>query len=178
MSELGKTQTIIFSQHKKKRKKRTQSEIIARNEDRDNSLKLARTSLENIMKFYAEFTTGYQTNNLYQLFKTSEGFYNNTIQFITIAYHLNKHKLIKRKDADFDIIVENMNILLQMIEQLNKDKFKWLSESTILDEPEFFEAAKEGTRRMEILKEKIQNFLDNIPKKIEGENEKSRSNQM
>lgn len=174
MSEFENTPVVVFSQQPQRRKRRSPSQVLARKEDKNNSLDLARISLENIMTLYQEFANAYKHNNVYQLFRISEDFYNNTTKFISASHHLFKHKLIKTKDADCSIIFQNMNILIEMIDQLNAERDNWISQSSILDEPKFALAVKEGTNRIDLLKEKIQNFLKASPEPIEIENEKDK----
>lgn len=166
MSEFENTPVVIFSQKTTKRNHRSLSQKFAREQDREKSLNSARLCLENIMKFYQAFSEDYKNNNLYGLFNTSEGFYNNAIEFVSLSQHLYKHKLIKLKEIDSNIIIENMNVLIAMIDQLNTERIEWIAESNILDEPQFVNAVQEGSNRIELLKNKIHVFLNNISERV------------
>lgn len=160
MSEFENTPIMMFSQTKKKRKHRSPQQKLARKQDKENSLSLTRISLENIMKFYEAFSDAYKHNNVYGLFNASEGFYNNSIEFISQSTYLYKHKLVKIKDIDYSTIIENMDTLNTMIEHLNAERMAWISESNILIEPEFTQSVEEGTHRINMLNEKITTFLN------------------
>lgn len=176
MSEFENTPIMMFSQTTKKRRHRSSSQKLARKQDRENSLNLARVSLENIMAVYEDFSRAYKNNNLYGLFNASEGFYNNAIDFITHSTHLYKHKLISLRDTDSSTIIENMNTLLIMIEQLNTERTTWLSESDILDDHKFARAVEEGSNRIDLLKDNINNFLNRFSGTIENEKDKLQGN--
>lgn len=176
MSEFDSAPVVIFSQTKKKRKHRSVSEKLARKQDRENSLNLTRISLENIMKFYQDFSPAYQNNNLYGLFNASEGFYNNVIEFISLSHHLFKHKLIKVNDIDSGTIIQNMNIIIAIIDELNTKRIEWISESNILDDLKFANTVAEGSNRINFLQEKIQKFLDRFSVDVQNEKDHLQNN--